>query len=286
MTLLSPPDRADDLARLLKDFRPDQPGREFETVHVRQDGHRVDVTITLSPVLETGGQVTGLSAVVHDITARCAAEAQVKAALAEKEVLLREIHHRVKNNLQIIISLINLQGDSLADDHLNTVFNQVRNRIFTMALVHEQLYQTSDLARLNFADYAARLLRYLWEVCGPPAAVRLELAIAPVLLPPDTAVHCGLILNELVSNALTHGFSAGRTGTLLVGLEQTTPASLTLRVRDDGVGLPAGLDWRNTKSLGLHLVQLLTSQMHGTVDIGPGPGTEFRVAFPKPEGPA
>ena len=285
-TLLSPPERVDELPRLLQELRPDQPGREYETTHIRKDGQHRDVSIMLSTVQAADGQISGAVAVVHDITARRCAEGQVEAALAEKEVLLREIHHRVKNNLQIIVSLINLQVDSLANNNqLNTVFGAVRNRIFAMALVHEQLYKTNDLARLNFADYAARLLRYLCEVCALPSQVELKLAVAPVVLPVDTAVHCGLILNELVSNALKHAFPAGHAGTLWVELEQHPTTGLTLRVRDNGLGLPAGLDWRTTKSLGLHLVQMLVSQLHGTIEPGPGPGTEFRVTFPNVEIP-
>jgi len=282
VALLSPPDQADELMRLLQQLRPGQPGREYETVHVRNDGQRRDVAVVLSPVLTAAGQISGVSAVVHDITARRAAEAQIKAALAEKEVLLREIHHRVKNNLQIIVSLINLQVDNLTDDRLGLIFGDVRNRIFAMALVHEQLYKTNDLARLNFSEYADGLLRHLWQVSSPPAQVQLELAVAPVLMPVDVAVHCGLILNELVSNTIKYAFPGGRAGKLQVGLAAAPAAGLTLRVCDNGVGLPAGMDWRTTKSLGLHLVQLLAGQMQGTVELGPGPGTEFRVTFPNP----
>ena len=237
-----------------------------------------------TPYHDAAGNVIGVIGIARDITDRKQAEAQIKAALAEKEVLLREIHHRVKNNLQVISSLVSLQADTLDDDRLRAVFGDVRDRVRTMALVHEALYQTTDLAQLDFADYAARLMQHLWRAHRAPAGtVQLNLAVASVHLPVDTAVPCGLILNELASNAIKHAFPAGRSGTITVALDYA-PATRAacLRVHDDGVGLPAGLDWRESSSLGLRLVQMLAGQLRGTAEPGPGPGTVFRVNFVLP----
>ena len=155
-----------------------------------------------------------------------------------------------------------------------------------MALVHEKLYQSGDLARLNFADYAASLMHYLWRVHGEAAdKVRLTLATQPTTLPVGVAVPCGLILNELASNALKHAFHGQAQGEVTVGLERDAATNrLCLRVSDDGMGLPAGLDVRRSTSLGLRLVHMLTQQIGGTVEVSSGPGAEFRVVFAAPEG--
>jgi PAS domain S-box-containing protein len=220
--------------------------------------------------------------IIRDITERKQAEKQIRASLAEKEVLLREIHHRVKNNLQVISSLINLQAASLTDERMRDEFNDVRDRVRSMALIHEKMYQTSNLAQLNFADYAASLLDSLWRSHGKLAEkARLNLALAPVVLSIEVAVPCGLILNELANNALKHAFPDGCDGEVTVSMEHHPSAdTVCLGVRDNGVGLPAGMDWRQSSSLGLRLVRILAAQLHGTVDTGIGPGAEFQITFP------
>ncbi len=208
-------------------------------------------------------------------------EAQIKASLVEKEVMLREIHHRVKNNLQVISSLVSLQADNLVDERMREELKDVRDRVRSMALVHEKLYQTSDLAQLNFGDYATSLLHSLWRSHGALAdKVRLHLAVAPVALPIEAAVPCGLLLNELAGNALKHAFPGNIGGEVTVSLEyDAVSGAVSLQVRDNGVGLPAGMDWRQSRSLGLRLVQILTNQLRGTLETGSGPGTMFQVNF-------
>jgi two-component sensor histidine kinase len=161
-------------------------------------------------------------------------------------------------------------------------FNHARDRVRSMALIHEKLYQTSNLARLNFAEYAASLLGSLWHSRGKLAEkVRLTLALAPVLLSIETAVPCGMILNELAGNALKHAFPDGCDGEVTVSMEHHPSAhTVCLGVRDNGVGLPADVDWRQSSSLGLRLVRILAVQLHGTVDAGIGPGAEFQITFP------
>ena len=225
--------------------------------------------------------------IFSDITERKQAEEQIKASLAEKEVMLREIHHRVKNNLQVISSLISLQAAGLTDERMQGEFNDVRDRVRSMALIHEKLYQTSNLAQLNFADYAASLLSSLWRSHGNLAAkVRLNLEIAPVVLSIDAAVPCGLILNELAGNALKHAFPNGRGGEVTVGMEYNPSATVCLRVHDNGVGLPIGMDWQQSSSLGLRLVRILAGQVRGSVETGIGPGAEFQITFPLNEAQA
>jgi len=200
--------------------------------------------------------------------------------LREKEVMLKEIHHRVKNNLQVISSLVSLQADGSQDETVREVLRDVTYRVRSMALVHEKLYQSADLARVDFAEYARSLLSYLWRAHGvAAAAVRLTLDLEPVLLPIDTAIPCGLILNELAGNALKHAFRGRSEGEVAVSLHHCADDIIRLRVADNGVGLPAGLDWRQAPSLGLRLVQLLSRQIGAGVEAGGEKGTEFEIAF-------
>jgi PAS domain S-box-containing protein len=233
------------------------------------------------PVRNEQGKIIKWAGINLDINRIKQAEEQIRASLAEKEVLLKEIHHRVKNNLQVISSLISLQADSMADEQMQGVLGDVRDRVRTMALVHEKLYQTEDLARLDFAEYALSLLNYIWDShSASNGKMRLNMSLSPLILPVGTVVLCGLILNELASNTIKHAFPDGRGGDVTVTLEHNpATGAVSLRVRDNGVGLPADLDWRQTNSLGLRLVQMLAKQMRGTVETGPGPGTEFQINF-------
>lgn len=247
---------------------------------IGKDGSRRLISWTNTVIVQDGTMEYAVCSGL-DITERKQAEEQIRASLAEKEVLLREVHHRVKNNLQIISSLVSLQADSLTDERMQAVFSDVRDRVRAMALVHEQLYQTGNLAQLNFAEYAASLLEYLWRSHGALAEkVQLHCLIAPIVLPIETAVPCGLILNELAGNALKHGFPNGRSGAVTVALERDPASAMAcLRVSDNGVGLPVGRDWRQSGSLGLRLVQILAGQLRGTLETGTGPGAEFKVTF-------
>ena len=238
--------------------------------------------VSAEPILDSQGHIYRLICTYHDITDRKRAEEQIKAALAEKEVMLKEIHHRVKNNLQVISSLVSMQADNLTDEQTREEFDDVCDRVRSMALIHEKLYQTDDLARLNFADYSTSLLHSLWSSHDVLAEkVKLTLALVPVMLSIETAVPCGLLLNELAGNALKHAFPNGSDGEVMVGLKHDSAADTAcLWVRDNGIGLAPGFDWRQSSSLGLRLVQILAGQLHGTVETGTGPGAEFRVTFP------
>jgi PAS domain S-box-containing protein len=233
------------------------------------------------PVRNDQGEILSWAGINLDISRLKQAEEQLKHSLEEKEVLLKEIHHRVKNNLQVISSLISLQAAGLSDDRVREALGDIGDRIRTIALVHEKFYQTDNLAQLNFSDYAASLLNHLWHTHGTLAGrVRFTLAMEPVMMPIESTVTCGLILNELAGNALKHAFPNGRAGEVTVGLDRN-PATdtLCLWVRDYGIGLPEELEWRQAKTLGLRLVRILAGQLRGTVATGPGPGAEFRVTF-------
>lgn len=214
-----------------------------------------------------------------DVTERNRAMAQLTASLKEKEVLLKEIHHRVKNNMQVISSMLRLQASYIDDPHAHELFLECQNRVKSMALIHEKLYQSQDLARIDFADYLRNLMNHLFRSYSGRSDISLNIEVSDVRLGVDTGIPCGLIVNELVSNALKHAFPDGRSGQITVSLQRTN-GTYVLSVKDDGVGFPKDVDFRNTPSLGLQLVNTLTTQLEGEVElISNGQGTEFRITF-------
>jgi two-component system response regulator len=232
-------------------------------------------------VFSRDGQLLALEGFITDITERKEAEERLKASLKEKEVLLREIHHRVKNNLQIIFSLLNLQSGYIRDSHALDMFRECQNRVRSMALIHEVLYQAKDLARVNFAEYIKNLALNLFRSYGVSSEViSLNISVREVMLEIDTAIPCGLIINELVSNSLKYAFPGGKTGKITIDMHLEDGNQLILIVSDDGVGLPAGLDFRNTETLGLQLVNTLTDQLKGLIEVQGKQGTEFKIIFP------
>jgi PAS domain S-box-containing protein len=290
----------------------------LETLIVRSDGVAVPVEMTIAPLVTNGAKsflsisrditerkraqeelrrahnelekrvqerTAELEALTErllkEIAERTRAEERLKESLGEKEVLLQEIHHRVKNNLQIISSLIALQSRQIAEEKMAAVLNDSQNRIRSMALIHEQLYHSEDLARIDFAGYLRNLSNTLLRsYTDTAAAVTLKVEAEPVLLRVGTAIPCGLIVNELVSNCLKHAFVQGSSGEIRVGLSRGPEHQYTLRVADNGKGLPEELDFRNSPSLGLRLItNLAESQLRGRMEIHSNPGVEVKIIF-------
>ncbi len=225
-------------------------------------------------------------ATFFDITVRQRIEQELRDSLAEKVVLLKEIHHRVKNNLQIVVSLLSLQADRMANPEAAAVLHDTQNRVRSMALLHESLYRSDNLARINLPAYIKDLCAQLLRAYGQTAArVRVEEQIAAIDLSMEQAVPCGLIVNELVSNALKHGFPDGRSGSIRVELGPDESRQLVLRVSDNGVGLGPGIDVAGTATLGLQLVRNLAGQLGGrlAVEGPPGGGVVFQVSCPFPK---
>ncbi|NJC87103.1 MAG: PAS domain S-box protein [Desulfuromonas sp.] len=258
-------------------------GEEVHDVEMtieRSNGERVPLSAYAAPLLDTEGNVTTAVILFDDITARKQAEDTIKASLQEKEILLKEVHHRVKNNLQVISSLVDMQADGSKDETVREGLRDVTYRIRSMALVHEKLYHSASLSRVDFGEYAQSLLTYLWRAHGGAAEpIRLTLDLDPVELAVDTAVPCGLILNELAGNALKHAFRGRSDGKVTVSLRRTADGQVSLSVYDNGVGMPAEFDWRKAHSLGLRLVQMLAGQLRGSVEVARGEGTKFTLAF-------
>lgn len=201
----------------------------------------------------------------------------------QKEVLLKEIHHRVKNNLQIISSLLSLQSEYIKDKQALEMFRESQNRVRSMALIHETLYRSEDPARINLVEYVQELVTNLFRSYGiGPDRIKLNLDVTDGFLNTDTSISCGLIINELVSNALKHAFSGDRQGELHVGL-RSEGGRFTLTVRDNGKGLPKDLDIHNTKSLGLQLVNTVTNQLGARAEVHSNGGTEFKITFNEPK---
>jgi len=253
----------------------------FEWTHKRLNGEVFPATVLLTRFEWKEKQI--LQATVRDITDQKRAEDKIRASLDEKVTLLREIHHRVKNNLQIIISLVNLQMRMIDDERMKRIMAETQNRVRSMALVHEKLYQSEDISHIDLASYTQFLVTHLFAFYGVSSGeVVLDLDIGKIKLDINTAIPFGLILNELVSNALKHAFIGGRTGSLsiMVREEDTT---LTLSVKDDGIGLPAAFDWRNAESLGLRLVISLVEQLDGTIELDRHAGTAFVIIIHEKE---
>jgi two-component sensor histidine kinase len=225
------------------------------------------------------GTVIGSQGILQDISERKQTEERIQHSLEEKEVLLKEIHHRVKNNMQVISSMLNLQSTYVKDEEV--VFRESQNRVRSMALIHEKLYQSDDLAKIDISKYIHNLVSFLCDsYCVSPNAVTMKIDVEDILLGIDAAIPCGLILNELVSNALKHAFPGDKKGEILVVMH-TRDGLCTLSIADDGVGLPKGLDVRNTESLGLQLVDSLVQQLNGEmVLVSRERGAEFVLTFP------
>jgi PAS domain S-box-containing protein len=244
-------------------------------------GAEFPVEISLSP-LQTD-QESLMMSIVRDITDRRRAEEAIEASLREKEALLREIHHRVKNNLQVTSSLLRLQAGAVEDPATRAVFTATQNRIRSMALVHEKLYQSMNLARIDFSDYVSTLGTLLMNSLASEQ-VELQVTGDRVFLSVDVAVPCGLIVNELLSNALKHAFPPDRRGTITVHLRDDPDERCTLIVSDDGVGLPAQALSGGGVTLGLQLIRGLVQQIDGTMNARTeegGTGATFTIEFPK-----
>jgi len=245
----------------------------FET-RLSLAGHELFFEVTIYPA------VAGLSVFARDVTERRRAEEAIEKSLHEKEALLKEIHHRVKNNLQIISSLLSLQSQQISNRRALDALTESQARVRSMALIHEQLYQSQDLARIDFPQYVRDLAAHLfrtYQTHGPN--VQLIVDVRNVFLDADQAITCGMIINELVSNALKHAFPEASKGTLRIATEWESDDMLRLIVGDNGKGIPPSIDHTNAPSLGLRLVRMLSEQLKGTVELSREAGTTFTVRF-------
>ena len=249
-----------------------------ETVLLAADGSRVPVILSSAVLEDESGRLEGVVRVAQNVSDRHRAEAELRRSLAEKEALLKEVHHRVKNNLQIISSLLNLQEGELGDTLTKRRFRESQNRIRSMALIHELLYRSEDLTRIDFAEYLDQLVHHVVRSYGPAGqAVRAELSVEPENMSLDCAIPCGLIVTELVANAVEHAFP-DQIGSVAVSF-RTENGRHRLTVADSGVGLPEEVDPERSESLGLKLVAALARQLGGELEVAVEGGTEFSIVY-------
>jgi PAS domain S-box-containing protein len=251
------------------------------------------------PEVSDDGKVESLLSIVRDITERKANEMcliqfnkdlergiserteKLNASLEEKVLLLQEIHHRVNNNLQILIGLINLQSRNIADKNIQEALKETQNRVRAMALVHEKLYQSSDIGKITLQEYVIFLGTHLIQFFNMnQQGITIVTDISDVAVGIDTAIPFGLILNELFSNSLKHAFPKRRKGEISVAINREDH-KLTILFKDNGIGIPEDFDWRETNTLGMQLVIMLTDQLNGTIELEKGEGTLFRLTLPE-----
>ena len=237
-----------------------------------------------SPLLDARGNLVGAVESIRDITDRKTAEAGLRHSLGEKDVLLKEVHHRVKNNLQVVTAMIELQIQYMKDPNSINILRDSQNRIRTMALIHETLYRSHDLARVEFPVYIEKIVHAMFaSYTIKEGQISTVYDIDPVELDVDTAIHCGLIVNELVSNSFKHAFPDGRKGTISIGFHRIG-STYRMSYADDGTGIPDSIDFGNTESLGMKLIHLLaTEQLEGTVSLNRVNGTRYEISFPVKE---
>jgi len=251
-----------------------------ETAVLSRNGPEIPASELILAHKSPSGSVEFLSTIIRDMSEQKEAEVRIKASLEEKEVLLKEIHHRVKNNLQIVSSLLQLQASYIKDVDSLAIFEESRDRVKSMALIHEQLYQSNDLAQIDFPEYLRSLLNMVLSAHRTNRTrVETKLHVDPVSLDLDTAIPVGLITNELVTNSLKYAFAGRTVGEIAVRLTKSETGDFLLMISDNGVGLPEGFNFDKAPSLGLRLVRILTKQMRARLEISNGIGTQFRVYF-------
>lgn len=284
ITFLDAPDSAQkvpDRIKLIKEGKI----VTFEVDHVRKDGSTFPVEVSTHLIYLDGKPY--IQAIDRDITARKVAEQKIRTALEEKEILLRELHHRVKNNMQLIISLLRLESDHTDERDPAELFRESCDRIRAMSLVHERLYMAKDMANVDIREYirdlASNIFRsYVIDTNRIRIDIKVDVREQAITL--DTAMPCGLLINELITNCVKHAFPDSRTGMVRVSLQELDPESVQLTVSDDGIGLPVGFNPSGTKSLGMQLIRILAeTQLSGNLTIESHNGTVFKVTFKPPK---
>lgn len=249
----------------------------FETDLISKEGHIIPVEIN-THIFSLDGERLSLS-IARDITERKKMEKELQISLEEKEMLLKEIHHRVKNNLMIISSLLSLQSRYIKDKQILDVFKDSQNRARSMALIHDKLYQSSHLKSIDIGDYIRALANDLFRTYSTDSGrVKLNFDIEEVMIDINTMIPLGLILNELLSNCLKHAFPDGQSGKIDIGFHQDGH-NYSLTVADNGIGFPPELDYKHTESLGLRLVNILADQIEGEMKLKSDNGTQVSIEF-------
>jgi len=270
----------DEVEQLVNNCIEERKSTVFESRIPNKNEATIWASSTLTPIFGETGQLKKLVVIYTDITYRKIMEEKIRESLEEKGLLLREIHHRVKNNLQIIISLFNLQSHYINDKKAFEALKEGQDRIKSMALIHERFYQNEGLSRIDFDDYIRRLVENLFMSFNiQPERIIQHIEAEKISLDIDTAVPCGLIINELVSNTLKHAFSETEKGDLYITFKRISDSVLQLKVSDTGKGVPDDFEFEEVDSLGMQLISALTSQLDGKMVLEKGIGTTFILDF-------
>jgi two-component sensor histidine kinase len=253
----------------------------YETNHVKKDGSTFVSLVSSSLLKNERGELLGMMNISRDVTGIKDSEEQLKKALHEKEILLKEIHHRVKNNMQVISSILKLQAGYLQDKNTIAVLNECRNRINSMALIHASLYMQKDFSNVHFPTYVNNIATNLKQsYVAVDKQIDLNLQIHDLNMHIDDAIPCGLIINEILSNAFKYAFLNTNTGKINIKV-QLGEGNIMLVLSDNGCGFPSDVDYKNTQSLGLQLVNSLVAQLSGNMELKSktGTGSEFIIIF-------
>lgn len=271
------------VSKELEEAKVHHHSRIFESEIPDADNHEKWISSTLTPIYEENGRLKKILIVDADITSTKKMQRQIQKSLQEKDVLLKEIHHRVKNNLQIIISLLNLQSGYLKDESTLKAVKDGQLRVRSMALVHEKFYQAEELTEINFGEYIEKLCQYLYQAYGDKTdRIRVSLNTEPIGLDMDTAMPCGLLINEIVSNSYKYAFPGDRQGEIGIKFRREN-GQILLEISDNGIGFPAGFDVEKAESLGMQLIQALTLQIDGQLEVEKDHGARFSVRFTYPK---
>lgn len=252
----------------------------FEVEFTRRDGSDFWCALTAQAIFDDNANLVHIDGIVEDITERKQTDEQLKKSLTEKEVLLKEINHRVKNNLNVVASILNLQARYVDNEVARTALLDSRNRIMTMANIHKLLYGTDNLASIEFGDYVRQLTINLVKSSVPNLNdTDIEFELGEVKLNVNSAIPCSLIINELISNSLKHAFPKGTSPGISIVIDKDEDGTITLIVADKGIGFPDDIDFRNTETLGMQLVDALVKQLDGTIELDRREGTKFTILF-------
>ncbi len=275
-----------------KGYEPDFPRSEFqkriedkgtviglEAAWTKKDGTTIYIRESARAVRDGTGKVLYYEGTVEDITKHKKAERQIQKDLKEKTILLTEIHHRVKNSLQLVSSLLRLQSLKIPDGQTLDLFDQSRNRIFIMAAVYEKLYRTKSFSSIDYKEYLEDVLNNIYQASGLSERVSLKLDVQNLVLGLDDAIPTSLIINELFSNSIKHAFPGKRKGRIEITFDKLDGETYQLIYRDNGVGLPAGIDFNSTEMLGLNLIKNLAHQIEGTATLEQNHWTTFKIIF-------
>ena len=251
--------------------------KTFESIGLKKDGIEFPFEISIATWGSIGNKFT--TSIIRDVTERKLNEKMLQNSLYEKEMLLKEIHHRVKNNLMIISSLLNLQSRYIKDEESKNIFKESQNRARSMALIHERLYQSTDLKSIDFGDYIFTLSNDLYRTYAMDTnLIKLNVDVGEIMLDIDISIPLGLIINELITNCLKHAFPQGRIGEINIKFQKLNN-KYQLEVKDDGIGFPRNINYKHTDTLGLRLITSLTEQIDGEIELNSISGTSFKITF-------